>query len=366
MQDGVIKGTGNSRYLKSIAAFLTQYPTYEAFAAALAAGTLPIDLNGINETGWETLGTALNKANLLQDATAALYGLGSDAVPDDVLSYLGSYNLYWWKKSIPGGFKLNTDVAYSACTVGWSTGATGTDTIYYYDSISVDPTSGVITPTGTRRSVTVGYNSYTNAQILRGKYFYPNGNTSGKLTYAKQDGQVTRSNTGNYSVYIEGYVVSVKYVDGDFVEYVTSQERNTYPDNGESGDYYYSYLGIPFKNSIETTKLEIISYVGTGTYGESSPTTITFSSKPKLWGIFQQLTIEDEIRADTFPNILLWLDGITADNFYIYYNSNPDNVKVSASFSGTTVSFYCNNPSQSSANYQLNNSGVLYYAFAIL
>ena len=177
---------------------------------------------------------------------------------------------------------------------------------------------------------------------------------------------MTRSNTGNYNVFIEGYLVSVKYVDGDFVEYVTSQERNTYPDNGELGDYYYSYLGIPFENSIETTKLEIISYVGTGTYGESSPTIITFSSKPKLWGIFQQLDIEDEIWANTFPNILLWLDGITVDNFYIYYNSNPEDTTVLASFNGTTVSFYCNNPYQSSANYQLNNLGRIYYAFAIL
>ena len=306
-----------------------------------------------------------NKNETLTNATAGLYGLDNTAAPNDVLSYLGNYNLYWWKKSIPGGFKLNTDVAYSACTVCWSTGGSA-ETIYYYDSISVDPTSGVITPTGTRRSVTVGYNSYTNAQILRGKYFYPNGNTSGKLTYAKQDGQVTRSNTGNYNVYIEGYDVSVKYVDGDFVEYVTSQERNTYPDNGESGDYYYSYLGIPFENSIETTKLEIISYVGTGTYGESSPTTITFSSKPKLWGIFQELNIADEINAVPFPNILVWLDGITVGNFHIYYNSIPENTTVQASFSGTTVSFYCNNVYQSSANYQLNNSGRLYYAFAIL
>lgn len=30
-------------------------------------------------------GTLLNKANLLKDATAAMYGLGGDAVPDDVL-----------------------------------------------------------------------------------------------------------------------------------------------------------------------------------------------------------------------------------------------------------------------------------------
>ena len=71
MQDGIIKGTGNSRYLKSISNFLQQYPTYQDFVAALVAGTLPIDLNGINETGWDQLGTALNKANLLSDETAA-------------------------------------------------------------------------------------------------------------------------------------------------------------------------------------------------------------------------------------------------------------------------------------------------------
>ena len=85
MQDSIIKGTGNSRYLKSIAAFLTQYPTYADFASALAMGTLPVELNGINEEGFQQLGTALNKENLLKDTTAALYGLGTDAVPDDVL-----------------------------------------------------------------------------------------------------------------------------------------------------------------------------------------------------------------------------------------------------------------------------------------
>lgn len=96
MQDGIIKGTGNSRYLKSISNFLTQYPTYQDFVAALVAGTLPIDLNGINETGWDQLGTALNKANLLSDETAAALDLESDAVPDDALKKIkniefGSY-----------------------------------------------------------------------------------------------------------------------------------------------------------------------------------------------------------------------------------------------------------------------------------
>ena len=35
--------------------------------------------------GATVAGTALNKASLLTDATAALFGLGADAVPDDVL-----------------------------------------------------------------------------------------------------------------------------------------------------------------------------------------------------------------------------------------------------------------------------------------
>ena len=35
-------------------------------------------------------GTPLNKASLLKDATAALYGLGTDAVPDDALSAINT------------------------------------------------------------------------------------------------------------------------------------------------------------------------------------------------------------------------------------------------------------------------------------
>lgn len=90
MQDGIIKGVGNSRYLKSVPSFLSLYPTYEAFCEALIAGTLPIDLNGINEAGWTQTGTPLNKASLLKDTTAALYGLENTAVPDDVLAKLPS------------------------------------------------------------------------------------------------------------------------------------------------------------------------------------------------------------------------------------------------------------------------------------
>ena len=88
MTDGVKKGAGNSRYLKSVSNFLSLYPTYEKFAQALIAGTLPIDLNGINAAGWSTQGTTLNKANLLADATATGMGLTAAATPNQAFAQL--------------------------------------------------------------------------------------------------------------------------------------------------------------------------------------------------------------------------------------------------------------------------------------
>ena len=51
MKDMIIKGTGDSRYLKSVSNFLSLYPDYESFVAALVAGTeIPI----ISAVGHET------------------------------------------------------------------------------------------------------------------------------------------------------------------------------------------------------------------------------------------------------------------------------------------------------------------------
>lgn len=82
MQDFVSKGTGNSRFLKSVSTFLADYPTYEDFAAALVAGTLPVDFNGVNDSGIDQLGTPYNKASVLTDATATKIGLTSSATPN--------------------------------------------------------------------------------------------------------------------------------------------------------------------------------------------------------------------------------------------------------------------------------------------
>lgn len=89
MVDGKIKGTGNSRYLKSVSDFKSLYPTYDAFVEALVAGTLPVDLNGVNADGWETQGTPLVKSNLLSgEVSSTIFGTDDDKTVNEALSCL--------------------------------------------------------------------------------------------------------------------------------------------------------------------------------------------------------------------------------------------------------------------------------------
>lgn len=88
MDDGIIKGTGNSRYLKTVEDALTRWPTWPDALSDMIAGRFTFDLNGINPEGWKQIGTAMDKANLLTDETANGYGLGAEAVPDDLFSIL--------------------------------------------------------------------------------------------------------------------------------------------------------------------------------------------------------------------------------------------------------------------------------------
>lgn len=82
MNDGVSKGQGNSRYLKSN---IPANTTLQQLISMLNNGTFPVDFNGINEAGWLQIGTALNKANLFSDQTAAKYPDGTETV-DGALS----------------------------------------------------------------------------------------------------------------------------------------------------------------------------------------------------------------------------------------------------------------------------------------
>lgn len=88
MKDGILAGTGNSRFLKSVEDFKDRFPSYESFANALVDGNLPIDLNGINPDGWEQTGTPLNKRTLLSEEVVELLGLSGEPTVSDALKKL--------------------------------------------------------------------------------------------------------------------------------------------------------------------------------------------------------------------------------------------------------------------------------------
>lgn len=80
MQDLVALGTGNSRLMKSN---ISPSTNLSELISMLNNGTFPYDIGPLNAAGISQQGTALNKANLLSDETAAALGLPSTAVPDD-------------------------------------------------------------------------------------------------------------------------------------------------------------------------------------------------------------------------------------------------------------------------------------------
>ena len=98
MKDGIIKADGTSRLLRAILP-----ESYEEFRAMAGAGTLPLDVL-FNAAGWRQSPTFLNKAALLKDTTAAMYGLTDAAVPDDVLSLLSKTFVL---KQIPAYSKIS-------------------------------------------------------------------------------------------------------------------------------------------------------------------------------------------------------------------------------------------------------------------
>lgn len=114
MKDGIIKGTGNSRYLKSVSDFLSLYPSYEDFANALVNGNLPIDMNGINQNGWDLIGTALTKGNLMSDETSSnIFGNTDDKTVNEALNVLSDAAIVENQSIIPAQFvsAINPDSA---------------------------------------------------------------------------------------------------------------------------------------------------------------------------------------------------------------------------------------------------------------
>lgn len=249
-------------------------------------------------------GTPLNKANLLQDSVAKMYGLSEAAVPNDVFAFLGKYNLHWWRR------RINTATAgwFEKRTLGtgrydlfgaYSTTGGNQQSVQYTGNISISQENGSISyPNPT--SITIHYNNAQSVHnsYLKGSYIKSNINGYNRWVYIPVTASIHRYTGRDDDYYVEYeagqyYEVSSEYKTGGTIgdwEYLFSADANAYPKSGIVGGYEYEYVGIPFENFVETTtKISVGEYVGTGTYGEGNPNSLTFEFEPKLFLVFDNV-----------------------------------------------------------------------------
>lgn len=236
MQDFVSRGNGNSRYLKSVSNFLERYPTYEDFAKALVSGNLPVDFNGLNPDGISQRGTPYNKANVLTDATAALFGLDSTATPNDVFSAIGS-----------GGF--GSSIIYAECAT-----AAGEQ----YKTIEIEES----------------FSSSDYGKSICVKFAKGNTATSPYLTITSPSGTVTARINANYVGNSSAY--DYQWPSGSVFHfvYISSSSRSL-----------FAISNIDFTYGIYATRG---SYRGTGTYGAGNGTPLSMTKQPVLGMIRKQ------------------------------------------------------------------------------
>lgn len=103
-------------------------------------------------------------------------------------------------------------------------------------------------------------------------------------------------------------------------------------------------------------RIETGSYVGTGTWGESNPVTLTFDFVPEVVWVAE---IPSETDDDSVQICLL--NGMSQ----VYYVLSNVTMGVHVSWSGNSVSYNYNASPHYGAEYQFNKSGKTYVYYAI-
>ena len=326
-------------------------------------------------------GTPLNKATLLKDATAALYGLGTGAVPDDVLAEIGKYKQYWWKRRIPSHVQYieqKSDIQKNYDIIGRGSPLTYSKDIHITSETGeislVSPTKLELGNGEREDAARVGSALAAEAPCYiqttygegAGIYYLPPG-----TTYSVMDSTTIRRNFGDY------YYVTLQYpaspqgqavksvlsnVPAGEWEYLQSSNRSAYPDSGTQDGYEYEYLGIPFDNAVTAPKIETGSYVGTGTYGQANPNTLTFGFVPKFVWIYEWFRSDGWHDAGGAAKIPFEI--IPEGEFGRKYPPSTDSSPSQNTYSkrvGSTLYWY----NTGSDGAQLNYSNSTYYYIAI-
>ena len=290
-------------------------------------------------------GNPLNKATLLSDATAAMFGFGQEAVPDNVLAFLGKYAQHMWfrKASLSRLVQVAEEpvqiVAYDSTSAGGNTKRT------IFNSIRVN-TNGVacVNPA---TSLTVSYNYYDDILEWKGHYVQ----VDGSVYFVGDNATATRDKGGKgYRTLWSLNLVTIKDMPAEEVStYLFSPDENAYPHSGEADGYDYYYIGKPLDQTIkEPLRFVRGYYTGTGVYGTANPNKLIFPFK-KLLALF----------------VVLADDGYS-DSIKVVYFGQPGGSRLTFTENGNMLEWcYAGDTSTNGPSYQANIAETGYAYFAI-
>lgn len=203
------------------------------------------------------------------------------------------YKHCWRRRSSSVEATLGTLTWYA---ITKNTSGSTTTTISYSDNYVID-SEGVVSLAEPISTVAISYNnfggsSYTTPPTLIGKYFKAvtygttftisgtSSTTSGAIYYIPDDADTdVYSTSSKYATEVQAQRVTSEVVYSEW-EYLYSNSRDAYPDSGTVDGLIYAYLGVPFENARDVSKIECGSYTGTGTSGSDAPCRLTFARKP--------------------------------------------------------------------------------------
>ena len=137
-------------------------------------------------------------------------------------------------------------------------------------------------------------------------------------------------------------------VQSGVTDYLTSTDRNAYTE-GTVDNTTITYLG---QLGEPGAKIEVGSYVGTGTYGQSNPNSLTFGFEPKMVAIFAPST------TGNYANKMFMLRNVLGASIL---SNDGNNLGVVVTWAGKSVTWY----GTKNATNQMNHSDYTYHYIVI-
>lgn len=355
------------------------------------------------------LANVFDKPEQLQQTTAALFGLGSDYVPDSAFQILAQAALY---KAVTPTAQLGTlpegSIIYlneNGSPVPFYVAKQGYEPDYNTDRVLVVRkdavqqgawnASGVNTYDG---STIDTWFTQTYLSTLDGDVQTAIGTTNIPYTPGEQDYSVKRISKNVFALSLTelGLSDSNANVEGtelpiseilstinqwtrspetiDTIKSFASKDGSAFSYNVSTQNNYLPAFTFPNTFTVNTSlpnkglydiqnnlllklpgvQIETGSYTGTGTYGSGNPNTLTFGFKPKL--VVVQGNYENTSQIG-----FIWQTGLQRTGNIYYMGSSSGYQQMYYSFSGNTLNWY----SSSDVIRQCNVSGQTYYYVAI-